>query len=60
MIKEKKGVYVASKVPALVRSSIERAVDDGSYLNISDFIRSAVKEKVLKEGYLSKQARPGD
>lgn len=53
MITKNTGVYVGSKIPKLLRSSMENAVEGGNYLNLSDFIRSAIKEKVLREGYSS-------
>jgi Arc/MetJ-type ribon-helix-helix transcriptional regulator len=51
------GVYVGSKIPGIIRHSIHRAVSCGSYLNISDFVRDAIKEKLEREGYLSSDRR---
>jgi Arc/MetJ-type ribon-helix-helix transcriptional regulator len=45
------GVYVGSKIPKALRLSVERAVQVGPYLNVSDFVRSAIKDKLLAEGY---------
>jgi Arc/MetJ-type ribon-helix-helix transcriptional regulator len=50
---ENTGVYVGSKIPSIIRHSIHKAVSCGSYLNISDFVRDAIKEKLEREGYLS-------
>jgi Arc/MetJ-type ribon-helix-helix transcriptional regulator len=43
--------YVGSKIPSSLKGAIERAVKTGSYLNISDFIRDAIKEKLEREGF---------
>jgi len=45
----KVGDYVGSKIPYTLKSAIERAVNTGSYLNISDFIRDAIK--LEREGF---------
>jgi Arc/MetJ-type ribon-helix-helix transcriptional regulator len=47
-----KGLYIGSKVPNTIRNSIEKAVKTGIYLNISDFVRDAIKEKLAREGFL--------
>jgi Arc/MetJ-type ribon-helix-helix transcriptional regulator len=44
------GVYVGSKIPNILRISIQRAISAGKYLNLSDFIRDAIKEKIDREG----------
>jgi Arc/MetJ-type ribon-helix-helix transcriptional regulator len=49
--------YVGSKVPATLKDAIEMAVKTGSYLNISDFIRDAIKEKLEREGFWTKAER---
>jgi Arc/MetJ-type ribon-helix-helix transcriptional regulator len=46
--------YVGSKIPSSLKGAIERAVKTGSYLNISDFIRDAIKEKLEREGFWTK------
>lgn len=51
MSSKKTGVYVGSKIPRAVKSSVEKAIEEGPYLNVSDFVRSAVKEKLLAEGF---------
>jgi len=51
MVEKNTGVYVGSKIPRALRSSVEKAVQVGPYLNVSDFVRSAIKEKLLAEGY---------
>jgi Arc/MetJ-type ribon-helix-helix transcriptional regulator len=43
--------YVGSKIPYSLKGGIERAVKTGNYLNISDFIRDAIKEKLEREGF---------
>ena len=52
MLDLKNSVYVGSKIPHNLRLLIEKAVNTGSYLNISDFVRDAVKEKLGREGFL--------
>jgi Arc/MetJ-type ribon-helix-helix transcriptional regulator len=52
MINLKNSVYVGSKIPLNLRSLVEKAVNTGSYLNISDFVRDAIKEKLGREGFL--------
>jgi Arc/MetJ-type ribon-helix-helix transcriptional regulator len=55
MTLENTGTYVGSKVPNTLKHSIERAVEIGSYLNLSDFVRDAIKEKLQREGFFSLQ-----
>lgn len=57
MIPEKIGVYVGSKIPNILRLSIEKAVKTGRYLNVSDFVRDAIKEKIDREGFLYSAVR---
>lgn len=45
------GVNVGSKIPAALKLCIIEVVNDGDYLSISDFVRDAVKEKLVQEGY---------
>jgi Arc/MetJ-type ribon-helix-helix transcriptional regulator len=45
------GVYIGSKIPQTLRKAIRRAVISGNYLNCSDFIRDAIKEKLQREDY---------
>lgn len=49
MLQKNLGVYVGSKIPNILRASIEKAVLAGKYLNISDFVRDAIKEKIYRE-----------
>jgi Arc/MetJ-type ribon-helix-helix transcriptional regulator len=57
MFERQTGVYIGSKIPQVVRKAIRHAVISGNYLNSSDFIRDAIKEKLQREGYLlSKQS----
>jgi Arc/MetJ-type ribon-helix-helix transcriptional regulator len=46
------GIYAGSKVTQILKQSIEKAVKTGRYLNESDFIRDAIKEKLEVEGFL--------
>jgi Arc/MetJ-type ribon-helix-helix transcriptional regulator len=46
------GIYVGSKVPQTLRDAISKAIENGEYLNSSDFIRDAIKEKLRKEGFV--------
>jgi Arc/MetJ-type ribon-helix-helix transcriptional regulator len=52
MFEKQTGVYIGSKIPQHHRKAILVAVSNGNYLNSSDFIRDAVKEKLQREGYL--------
>jgi Arc/MetJ-type ribon-helix-helix transcriptional regulator len=54
MVKEDSGVYAGSKVLQTLKKAITKAVKAGNYLNSSDFIRDAIKEKLWREGYLWK------
>ena len=51
------GNYVGTKIPPNLKESLEHAVKSGNYLNISDFLRDALKEKLEREGLL--QISPG-
>jgi len=53
MEKEGIAIYAGSKVPQLLKAAIEKAVKSGNYLNASDFIRDAIKEKLQREGFFS-------
>jgi Arc/MetJ-type ribon-helix-helix transcriptional regulator len=55
-----KGLYIGSKVPNTIRNSIEKAVNTGIYLNISDFVRDAIKEKLDREGFLLSRSKELD
>ena len=52
--KSRIGIYVASKIPESLKLTMEEAVITGSYLNKSEFVRDAIKEKLSKEGFLIK------
>jgi len=52
MFERQTGVYIGSKIPQVLRKAIQHAVMSGSYLNSSDFLRDAIKEKLQREGYL--------
>jgi Arc/MetJ-type ribon-helix-helix transcriptional regulator len=47
------GVHVGSKIPNVLLLSIQRAISNGKYLNLSDFIRDAIKEKIDREGLIT-------
>lgn len=47
-------MYVASKIPESLKLTMEEAVTTGSYMNKSEFVRDAIKEKLSKEGFLVK------
>ena len=50
------GVYIGSKIPQVLKTAIRDAIISGNYLNSSDFIRDAIKEKLQRENFLlSKQ-----
>ena len=49
------GIYVGSKIPRILKDAISKAIERGDYLNHSDFIRDAIKEKLRREGFV----RPG-
>jgi hypothetical protein len=46
------GLYAGSKVTHTLKQAIDKAVKTGRYLNESDFIRDAIKEKLEAEGFL--------
>lgn len=52
MNKQNIGIYTGSKVPRILKNAIQRAVGTGNYLNASDFIRDAIKEKLRREGFI--------
>jgi len=51
MNKQDIGIYAGSKVPQIIKKAIQKAVISGNYLNASDFIRDAIKEKLHREGF---------
>jgi len=50
-------IYAGTKIPYNLKESIEAAVTTGSYLNQSDFIRDAIREKLEREGFT--KIKPG-
>jgi Arc/MetJ-type ribon-helix-helix transcriptional regulator len=52
MFERQTGVYIGSKIPQTLKKAIRHAVISGNYLNCSDFIRDAIKEKLQREDYL--------
>jgi Arc/MetJ-type ribon-helix-helix transcriptional regulator len=53
MVKNATGIYAGSKIPHAMRIAIEHAITKGSYLNTSNFIRDAIKEKLQREGFIA-------
>jgi Arc/MetJ-type ribon-helix-helix transcriptional regulator len=51
--------YAGTKVPSGLKRSIEKAVEGGNYLNESEFVRIAIKEKLEKEHLLQSDQRLG-
>jgi Arc/MetJ-type ribon-helix-helix transcriptional regulator len=56
-VNKKKRVYIGSKIPQNQKSTLDHAIYNGDYLNISGFVRDAVKEKLQREDYLSADQR---
>jgi Arc/MetJ-type ribon-helix-helix transcriptional regulator len=52
MVEKQTGVYIGSKIPQILKRAIHDAIMRGAYLNSSDFIRDAIKEKLYREHYL--------
>jgi Arc/MetJ-type ribon-helix-helix transcriptional regulator len=52
-LKKKNSVYIGSKIPLNQKTILENAISNGDYLNISGFVRDAIKEKLVREGLLS-------
>ena len=47
---------ISTKIPSSLQVLVERAVMGGHYLNISNFVREAIAEKLQREGYFRKTA----
>lgn len=58
MIEKQTGVYIGSKIPHILKEALRQAIMSGNYLNSSDFIRDAIKEKLQRERYLLAEQRP--
>jgi Arc/MetJ-type ribon-helix-helix transcriptional regulator len=52
MQKQDVGFYAGSKIPQVLKRSLVKAVQGGTYLNESDFVRHAIKEKLERESLL--------
>jgi Arc/MetJ-type ribon-helix-helix transcriptional regulator len=50
------GIYAGTKIPLILKKGIENAIQRGIYINHSDFIRDAIKEKLLREDLLQPTA----
>jgi Arc/MetJ-type ribon-helix-helix transcriptional regulator len=59
MVEHSNGVYIGSKIPQILKNAIENTISTGNYLNTSDFIRHAVKEKLLREGFVGSENDTG-
>lgn len=46
------GDNVGSKIPHKMKKSLINAVNEAAYVSISDFVRDAIKEKLVHEGFL--------
>ena len=55
MVKNATGIYAGSKIPHVLKIAIEHAITKGSYLNTSNFIRDAIKEKLQREGFVPRK-----
>lgn len=55
LAKQEIGLYAGSKVPQILKDSLEGAIQSGNYLNESDFIRDAIREKLQREGFLQRK-----
>jgi Arc/MetJ-type ribon-helix-helix transcriptional regulator len=61
MTKNATGIYAGSKIPQALKTAIEHAIIKGSYLNASNFIRDAIKEKLQREGFVPmEESREGN
>jgi Arc/MetJ-type ribon-helix-helix transcriptional regulator len=50
VLKQRNSTHIGSKIPQKLKTTVERAVINGDYLNMSEFVRDAVKEKLTREG----------
>lgn len=46
----KSSIYIGSKIPENLNILVQKAVAGGIYLNRSEFVRIAIKEKIIREG----------
>lgn len=54
-------VNATSRIPRVTEEALINAVSTGVYLNISNFVREAIKEKLEREGFLhSSMAKKGN
>jgi Arc/MetJ-type ribon-helix-helix transcriptional regulator len=49
-LKNKNSSHIGSKIPQKLKTAVEKTVINGDYLNLSEFVRDAVKEKLAQEG----------
>jgi Arc/MetJ-type ribon-helix-helix transcriptional regulator len=57
--KDNIGLYTGTKISSVLKNSIFTAVESGIYLNASSFVREAIKEKLVREGYLRVEKEKG-
>lgn len=43
---------IGVKVPSALKEKIEEAVAHDTHLNISDFVRDAIRQKLWRDGFL--------
>jgi len=41
---------VGARIPKQLKEKMEQAIQKGLYINISDFVRNAIREKLKEEG----------
>ena len=54
-LKKRNSTHIGSKIPQKMKTTVEKAVINGDYLNLSEFVRDAVKEKLSREGLVGGQ-----
>ena len=50
MVNTRESGFVGARVPLKIKREILRLVQDGSYLNESEFLRDAIREKLATLG----------
>jgi Arc/MetJ-type ribon-helix-helix transcriptional regulator len=53
------GVNASAKVSPELKKLLETAIFDGQYLNLSDYVRHAVREKLERQGYIKFEIKKG-
>jgi Arc/MetJ-type ribon-helix-helix transcriptional regulator len=52
-LKKRNSSHIGSKIPQKLKTIVENAVINGDYMNLSEFVRDAVKEKLAREGLIA-------